>query len=113
MEFGGYRAMVWVSRKGGSRGSGVLCQSEFGEMIMVMCSGLIEALNLPQCIACCSCSFVVGCANPLPDHCVEKAGPSEPKNLSLLKGEKKCLRDVGQVIGDEKYECVRVNVLMR
>ena len=105
--------MVWVLGKGESRGSGVLCQSGFGEMIMVMCSGLMEALNLPQCIACCSCSFVFGCASPLPDHFVEKTGSSEPKFLSLLKGEKKYLRDVGQVIGDEKYECVRINVLMR
>ena len=46
--------MVWVSRKSGSRGLGVLCQSRFGYMTMVMCSGLMEALNLPQCIACCS-----------------------------------------------------------
>ena len=44
---------------------------------------------------------------------MEKAGPSEPKFLSLVKGEKKCLMDIGQVIGDEKYECVRVNVAMR
>ena len=105
--------MVWVSGKRGRRGSGVLCQSGFGNIIMVMYYGLIEALNLPQCIACCNCSFVVGCASPLPDHCVEKAGPSEPKILSLLKGEKKCLRGVGQVIGNEKYECVRLNVVMR
>ena len=46
--------MVWVSGKSGSRGSGILCQSGFRYMTMVMCSGLMEALNLPQCIACCS-----------------------------------------------------------
>ena len=46
--------MVWVSGKSGSRGSGILCQSGLGYMTMVICSGLIEALYLPQCIACCS-----------------------------------------------------------
>ena len=102
-----------MSGNSGRRGLGVLCQLGFGYMIMVMCSGLMEALNRPQCIACCNCSFVVGCASPLPDHCVEKTGPSEPKILSLVKGEKKCLMGVGQVIGDEKYECVIVNVVMR
>ena len=105
--------MVWVSEKSGSRGSGVLCQSGLGYMTMVMYLGLIEALNLPQCIACCSCSFVVGCASPLPDHCIEKTRLSQPKILSLVKGEKKCLMGIGQVIGDEKYECVRINVAMR
>ena len=105
--------MVWVSGKSGSRGSGVLCHSGLGYMTMVMCSGLIEALYLPQCIACCSWSFVVGCASPLPDHCVEKAGPSESKILSLVKGEKKSLMGIGHVIGDEKYECVREKVVMR
>ena len=44
---------------------------------------------------------------------MEKAGPNEPKILSLVKSEKKCLMDIGQVIGDEKYECVRVNVEIR
>ena len=87
--------MVWVLGKSGSRGSRVLCQSGFGNMIMVMCSGLMEVFNLLQCIDCCSCSFVIGCASPLPDHRVEKVGPSEPKFLSLLKGEKKCLMGVG------------------
>ena len=105
--------MVWMSGKSGSRGSGFLYQSGFGYMTMVMRSRLMEALNLLQCIACCSWSFVVGCASPLPDHCVKKAGPSESKILSLVKGEKKCLMGIGQVIGDEKYECVRVNVAMR
>ena len=71
---------------------------------MVMYSGLVEALNRPQCIAYCSWSCVVGCASPLPNHCVEKARPNEPKILFLVKGEKKCLRDIGEVIGDEKYE---------
>ena len=42
---------------------------------------------------------MVGCASPLPNHCVEKVGPNELKILSLAKGEKKCLRDIGQVIG--------------
>ena len=51
-----------------------------------MYSGLVEALNLPQCIACCSWSFVVGCASQLLDHCVEKVGPNELKILSLVKG---------------------------
>ena len=44
---------------------------------------------------------------------MEKVRPSEPKNLSLVKGEKKCLMDIGHVIGDEKYECIRENVVMR
>ena len=46
--------MVWVSGKSGSRGSRFLCHLELGYMTMVICSGLIEALYLPQCIACCS-----------------------------------------------------------
>ena len=51
-------------------------------------------------------------SSPLLDHCVEKAGPSKPKILFLVKGEK-CLMSIGQVIGNEKYECIRVNVAMR
>ena len=38
--------MVWVLGKSGRRGSGFLCQSGFGYMMMVMYSGLVEALNL-------------------------------------------------------------------
>ena len=30
-----------------------------------------------------------------------------------MKGEKKCLNDMEHVIGDEKYEWVRLNVLIR
>ena len=44
---------------------------------------------------------------------MEKAGPSEPKILFLVKSEKKCLIGIGHVIEDEKYECVRINVAMR
>ena len=44
---------------------------------------------------------------------MEKAGPNESKILFLVKGEKKCLMGITQVIGDEKYKCVRVNVAMR
>ena len=104
---------MWVSGKSGRRGSGFLCQLGFGYMTMVMYSGLVEALNLLQCIACCNWSFVVGCASLLLDHCVENGGPNEPKILSLVKGEQKCLMDIGQIIRDEKYECIRVNVAIR
>ena len=74
---------------------------------MVMCCGLMDAANRLQCMACSNCSGVVGCANPLLDHFVEKAGHNDPKNLSLVKGKKNCLNDVEQVIGDEKYKWVR------
>ena len=63
-------------------------------MTMVMYYGLVEALNLPQCIACCSWFFVVRYTSPLLDHCV--AGPNEPKILSLVKSEKKCLMGMGK-----------------
>ena len=45
---------------------------------------------------------MVGCAKLLPDQFFEKAGPNDPKILSLVKTEKKCVNDVGHVIGDEK-----------
>ena len=69
-----------------------------------MCYGLVDVANWLQCMVCSSCFGVVGCAIPLPDHFVEKVGPNDPKILSLVKGEKKCLNCVGQVIGNEKYE---------
>ena len=64
-------------------------------------------------MACSNCFGVVGCTNSLLDHFVEKVGPNDPKILSLVKREKKWLNDVGHVIGEEKYEWVRLNVLIR
>ena len=82
-------------------------------MTIVLCCGLVEAVKRPQCIACCNCSCVVGCASPLPDHCVEKAWLNDPNILSCVKGEKKGLMVVGHVTRDEKYECVMLNVVIR
>ena len=78
-----------------------------------MCCGLVDAMSWLQCSACAICFGVVGCANPLFDYFVKKAGPNDSKNLSLVKGEKKCFNDVEHVIGEEKYEWVRLNVLIR
>ena len=57
-------------------------------MIVVVCCGLVAAVIWPQCIACCNCSSVVGCANPLPNHYVEKAGSRDPKFCLKQKGRK-------------------------
>ena len=79
---------------------------------MVMYCGLIKALIRPQCIVCCNCSCAVGCASPLPNHCVEKARSTERKIVLLAKGEKKRLKGVGYVFvwitllsgGGDKWE---------
>ena len=82
-------------------------------MIMMVCRGLVKAASRLECMACCNCSGVVRYVSLLPNHFVEKAGPNEPKILSLVKGENLFLKDVGHLVGDEKYECVRLNVVIR
>ena len=79
MEFGGYKAIVWVSGKSGCRGFRFWCHLGFGDMTMVMCWKLVEVVSRLQCMACCNCSCIVGCASPLTHHCMEKAGPNESK----------------------------------
>ena len=86
--------MEWMSRKRGSRGILSWCHSGLRYMRMVMCCGLVDVANWLSCIACSNCSGVVGCANPLPNHFVEKARHNDPKFLSFVKGEKKCLNCV-------------------
>ena len=70
-------------------------------IMMVLCKFEVAA-NLPQWIACCSRTEVVGCANPLPDHFVKKIEPTNPKILSFGNGEKKLLKFSEHVTGDEK-----------
>ena len=64
-------------------------------------------------MAYCNYLHVVGCVNPLSDHFVENASLNDPKFLSLVKGEKKCIIDIGHVIGDEKYEWMRLKMVIR
>jgi hypothetical protein len=39
--------------------------------------------------------------------------PNDPNTLSLVNGEWNCVMCVGHVTGEEKYECVMLNVLVR
>jgi hypothetical protein len=43
--------------------------------------------------------------------CIEKAVPKDPKIAFLWKVEKKYVIVVEQVIGEEKYDCVMLNVV--
>ena len=89
------------------------CHSGSGLMKIVIFCGSYIAPNRPQCIACCVCNGVVGWANPLPFHFVENARPIDPKILSQQNGEKYFWNERGQVIGEEKYECVKLKVSIR
>ena len=51
-------------------------------------------------------SIVGRCAIPFPFHLYVNVVPTEPKILSLEKGEKKCFNLVENVMGEEKYECI-------
>ena len=56
---------------------------------------------------------MVECASSLPDHCVEKTRPRDPKFLSLSKRENFFFKDVGHVTGNEKYDYVMLNVVIK
>ena len=53
-------------------------------MIIVVLCGFEAAANSLQYMACCSWVRILGCANPLPNHFLEKIEPIDPKILPLL-----------------------------
>jgi hypothetical protein len=105
--------IVCVSWKGPLRGVKFWYQCVSGITEIVRLCGLFCVANLAQCILCCASLIVWGCANPVPCHLYWKAVSKDPKITSLWKDEKRDDMVVEQVTGDEKYECVMLNVVWR
>lgn len=71
------------------------------------------ATSLALCIVYWTISSLCRCAYPIPFHLYQKAVPRDPNILSLENSEQNCVICVGHVMGDEKYECEILNVVIR
>ena len=88
---------------------------QFGSIVIsiVAVSRLFLAASFAQWRVCRASFFVCGWAYPFPFHLCWNAIPIDPHTLFWGNGEENCWNVVGHVTGDEKYECVMWNELMR
>ena len=88
------------------RGSFCVVQSLWLTIRMVIVCGSSLTAILTQWMASIVVLQSVGKASPTPFHLEDFACPSEPNIMSRLCGELYCVNCMGQVRGDEQYECV-------